>query len=85
MEGSDGVYTLTTELFDDGTEGIKFITVLGQWQPQYGTDETGTTTGGPLFVNDGTGSDPSAVPCPPNGNYTVTVNTNDMTYTIVPE
>jgi hypothetical protein len=82
VEGTDGVYSITTEF--PGGGGIKFITTIGEWQPQYGTDATGTWESGPLFVNDGTGSDPEPIPGPAAaGNYTITVNTNDMTYTMV--
>jgi hypothetical protein len=82
MTGTNGVYSITSTLGGTG-KFIKFITVLGQWQPQYGTDATGTSTGGPLFVNDGTGSDPASIPCPDAaGTYTIGVNTNTMTYTI---
>ena len=81
MDGSDGLYTITAPLNGAGTE-IKFITTLGEWQPQYGTDATGTSTGGPLAVN-GDGGDPDGIPVPDAvGNYLITVNTNDMTYTI---
>ena len=82
MEGTGGVYTKTTTLNGTGT-AIKFLTTPGQWQPQYGTDATGTSTGGILLLNDGTGSDPDNIPVPDTaGEYLVTVNTNDMTYTI---
>ena len=81
VSGTNDVYTITTDLPGGGY--IKFITVLGQWQPQYGTDATGTSTGGPLFVNDGTGSDPDAIPAPADaGTYTITADLVNMTYTI---
>lgn len=78
LNGTGGVYTLTADLIGGG-EGIKFISVLGQWQPQYGMG----ANPGELAVNDGTGSDPSAVPVDADGTYNITVNTNDMTYTVV--
>ncbi len=81
MQGSDGNYTITTDFTVGG--GFKFITDLGQWQPQYGTDATGTFASGPLFLNDGTGTDPANIPGPDAaGTYLVTVDTNGMTYTI---
>jgi hypothetical protein len=81
MTGTDGSYSITSVLPGGGE--IKFITVLGQWQPQYGTDATGTSTSGPLFVNDGTGSDPAGIPAPAEaGTYLIEVDTNAMTYTI---
>ena len=82
MDGTGGVYTITTDL--PGAGGIKFVTTPGAWQPQYGTDATGTWESGPLFVNDGTGSDPDPVPGPAAaGTYTINVNTNTMTYSVV--
>ena len=83
MDGADGLYTLTTTLNGEGT-AIKFITTLGQWAPMYGTDGTATSTSGPLVYrateND---PDPANIPAPDAaGNYLVTVNTNDMTYSI---
>jgi hypothetical protein len=81
MEGTDGVYTLTTTLNgSDGTsiEGIKFVTTIGQWQPQYGMG----ATEGELAVNDGTGTDPAAISVATDGTYQVDVNTNDMTYSV---
>ena len=84
MEGSDGVYVLTTELNGDGTF-IKFITTLGQWAPMYGTDENGTITGGVLVYRETEDDpDPASIPCPPDaGMRTIHVNTNDMTYQIL--
>jgi hypothetical protein len=83
MSGKDGVYYIATALTP--ASELKFISVLGQWQPQYGTDATGTSTGGPVFVNDGTGTDPASIPTPATaGFYVVTLNTIDMTYTIAP-
>ncbi|NPD46764.1 MULTISPECIES: SusF/SusE family outer membrane protein [unclassified Lentimicrobium] len=78
FNGTGGVYTLTADLIAGG-EGIKFISVLGQWQPQYGMG----ANAGELAVNDGTGTDPAAIPVEADGTYVITVNTNDMTYSVV--
>jgi hypothetical protein len=82
MNGTAGVYSLTVELL--GTGYIKFITTLGQWAPMYGTDASGTATGGILVYRpDEATADPAAIPVPATaGTYTVNVNTNDLTYTI---
>jgi len=77
MNGTDGEYTITTDLTAGGY--IKFITTIGQWQPQYGMGENP----GELALNDGTGTDPDAIAVEADGSYTITVNTNDMTYTVV--
>lgn len=76
MNGTGGLYTLTADLV---VGEMKFITVLGQWQPQYGMAENP----GELGLNDGTGSDPAGIPIDADGTYDITVNTNDMTYTVV--
>jgi hypothetical protein len=70
----------------DGGAGefLKFIEVLGFWAPQYGTDANGTSTGGILVYRpDENTPDPPAIPAPEAaGTYTITANTNDLTYTI---
>ena len=60
------------------------IEVLGQWAPQYGTNETGTSTGGPLVLRPTESEpDPLSIPCPPTaGTYTVKVDLATMTYSI---
>ncbi|MBS4056220.1 MAG: SusF/SusE family outer membrane protein [Bacteroidetes bacterium] len=85
MMGSNGVYYLATNLLGTG-KYIKFITTLGQWAPMYGTDAAGTSTGGNLvFRATESDPDPSSIPAPEaEGMYVVTINTNDMTYTIAP-
>lgn len=85
LTGTGGVYTITTELQGAG-KFIKFIVTLGQWAPQYGTDGNGTSTGGNLVYRpDENTPDPPAIPCPDAvGSYVISVNTNDLTYTIAP-
>lgn len=86
MSGTNGVYTITTTLSGGTGTYIKFIKILGQWAPQYGTDATGTSTGGPLVYRpDENTPDPPAIPAPEQGGlYTITANTNELFYTIVP-
>lgn len=82
MVGSNGIYSITTTL--TAAKSIKFIKTLGQWAPMYGTDGTGTNTGGPLVYRaTESDPDPSNVPTPAtDGKYCVTINTNTLTYTI---
>ncbi|MHC3021745.1 SusE domain-containing protein [Klebsiella pneumoniae] len=82
LNGTSGNYSITIDLPGGGF--LKFITTLGQWAPQYGTDETGTATGGPLVYRPTEDiPDPAGIPAPAAaGTYTITVNTNDLTYTI---
>lgn len=57
---------------------LKFISFLGQWQPQYGIG----AAAGTLAVNDGTGTDPEPIVIAEAGYYSLTVNLTDMTYEI---
>lgn len=82
LTGTNGEYSITSAL--PGGGGIKFITVLGQWAPQYGTNAEGTSTSGTLVLRP-TESDPDPAPIPAPadaGTYLISVNTNDLTYTI---
>jgi starch-binding outer membrane protein SusE/F len=76
---SNTLYEITVPL----TSGkfYKFLSTLGQWQPQYG----GTSaTGGDMGYNMGGGSDPDAIPTPSvAGNYKITVNFKTGKYTVV--
>lgn len=59
----------------------KFLSTLGQWQPQYGGS---SATGGDLGYNMGGGSDPDAIPTPSvAGTYKVTLNFRTGKYTVV--
>ncbi|WP_438711709.1 SusF/SusE family outer membrane protein [Aquimarina muelleri] len=67
-----------TGKFLTGTDiAFKFLEVLGQWQPQWGTNDGST-----LSVNDGTGSDPDSFSVAAEGYYEVTANIEDKTFTI---
>lgn len=81
MDGTAGEYTATVDL---GTGGFfKAVTTVGAWQPQYGTEAGAAWDSGILLLNDGTGSDPEGIPEPSAaGTYTVSINTNTMTYTV---
>lgn len=83
MSGSNGEYTITTQLQGAG-KYIKFITTLGQWAPMYGTDANGTSTSGNLVYRaTESDPDPASIPAPAEvGNYTISINTNTLTYTI---
>jgi hypothetical protein len=73
------LYEITVSL----TSGkfYKFLSNLGQWQPQYGGS---SATGGDLGFNMGGGSDPDAIPTPSTaGSYKITVNFRTGKYTVV--
>jgi hypothetical protein len=82
MNGTNGYYFITLEIPGGGY--IKFLEVLGQWAPQYGTDEYGTSTGGNLVYRPTESyPDPPAIPAPLlAGSYAIIANTNDLTYSI---
>ena len=83
MEGTAGIYYITTEL----TTGkyIKFITTLGAWEPMYGTNASGTGTGGDLVYRAVGDPDPASIPTPATtGKYVITINTNTLKYTVAP-
>ncbi|MEN9571733.1 MAG: hypothetical protein RL172_2964 [Bacteroidota bacterium] len=65
-----------TMAFESG-KYYKFLTNLGQWQPQYGLKpgSGGDASGGDLGLNPGNTSDPDAIPTPgASGTYKVTLN-----------
>jgi hypothetical protein len=68
-----------------GSTYFKFIETLGQWAPQYGTDDSGTGDAGNLvFRPDETVPDPPAIPVPSiAGSYKITVDLAKMKYTAV--
>lgn len=81
-DGTSSIYTITTEL-GDGT--MKILKQLGAWAPQWGTNETGTSTGGPLIYRpDEATTDPPGIPSPGVGTYKIDVDLDNLTYTITP-
>ena len=80
----DGVFEITATLTASPDE-IKFIGVLTQWAPQWGTDDLGTWDAGNLvFRPDETVPDPAAIPAPPTaGDYVITADIVNLTYTVV--
>ncbi|MFZ4058443.1 MAG: SusE domain-containing protein [Ferruginibacter sp.] len=69
-----------TMAFTPGNQ-YKFLTVSGQWQPQWGGC---SPTGGSISENPGGGSDPAAIDTPPvAGNYLITVDLVAKTCTVV--
>ena len=57
---------------------IKLIENLGAWQPQYGSAGDGI-----LAINAGGGSDPDPIVVPLAGYYDLTVNIEEMTYSLL--
>jgi starch-binding outer membrane protein SusE/F len=66
-----------TGFFNPG--GFKVLERLGEWQPQYGTNDGST-----ISVNDGGGSDPDVFTIPSAGIYTFTMDLEANTFSIEP-
>jgi hypothetical protein len=66
-----------TGFFNAG--GFKVLERIGQWQPQFGTND-GTT----IAVNEGGGSDPDVFSIPTAGIYTFTMDLEANTFSIEP-
>lgn len=84
MEHIGGGKFARVETLTSGTDMfIKFISVLGAWAPQWGTDATGTADAGPLVYRpDETVADPPAIPVgTTTGNYYIMADTLGLTYT----
>jgi len=90
MDGTGGVYTITTDLVlgvdGDGNPvngNIKFITTLGQWAPMYGTEAGADPYSGVLVYRETESDpDPSTIPVEVAGTYTITIDINNLTYTV---
>ncbi|NPD85671.1 SusF/SusE family outer membrane protein [Lentimicrobium sp. L6] len=80
---ADGKFGIIANL---GGEGLffKFISVLGQWAPQWGTDDAGTGENGNLVYRPTEDvADPVAMPCPTDaGLYRIVVDTANLTYEV---
>lgn len=78
-----GRYEIVTTLAGAG-KFMKVLSALGQWAPQWGTDGTGTSTGGPLVYRPTEQvADPSGIPTPDVvSQYKIIVDTALLTYEI---
>lgn len=78
----DGKFQIETTINSSGSM-IKFISVLGQWAPQWGTDANGTCESGDLVYRETEAvPDPPAIPAPVAGDYTIVADTANLTYQI---
>jgi hypothetical protein len=84
-----GKFEITTTLASGSSMYLKFISVPGQWAPQWGTTAAGTWESGPLSYRPTEAiADPPAIPAPPtSGAYIILADTANLTYTVtaVPE
>jgi len=81
---SPGLYGITAHL--QAGKYIKFIGVLKQWAPQWGTDASGTNTSGNLVYRPTESvADPASIPSPAvEGDYRVEANIITLKYVVYP-
>ncbi|HNV81991.1 MAG TPA: SusE domain-containing protein [Tenuifilaceae bacterium] len=81
----DGLFEITATLNETG-DWIKFISELGKWAPQWGTDDSGTWEAGPLVYRPTESvPDPKAIPAPHvAGDYLIQADTAKLEYTVTP-
>lgn len=81
---SPGLYGITAHL--KSGKYLKFIQVLKQWAPQWGTDASGTNTGGKLVYRPTESvADPASIPSPAvEGDYRIEADIVKLTYSIYP-
>lgn len=79
---ADGVYAIVETLTPGTDQFIKFISLLGNWAPQWGTDDAGTAEGGNLVYRPTEEvDDPPAIPVgDAEGNYYIEADTINLTY-----
>jgi len=78
----NGQFARVEALSQTGDNWIKFISILGAWTPQWGTDATGTLESGPLVYRpDDPTTDPPAIPFTGvDGNYYIMADTLNLAY-----
>jgi hypothetical protein len=77
-------YEIITTLTPGADKYIKFISKLGAWAPQWGTDATGLPEGGPLVYRpDEATADPPAILAPAVASqYKIIADTANLTYRV---
>ncbi len=78
----EGQYAIVEYLTPGDDQFIKFISVPGNWAPQWGTDASGTPEEGPLIYRPNEGvPDPEAIPVgDKEGNYYIFADTINLEY-----
>ncbi len=78
----EGVYAIVETLTPGADQFIKFISIPGQWAPQWGTDDAGTAEAGNLVYRPTEEiDDPPAIPVGETaGNYYIEADTVNLTY-----
>jgi hypothetical protein len=80
----DGKFEIVTRLVAGAGQQLKFLSVQGQWAPQWGTDATGTWESGPLVYRETEAvPDPPAIPAPDfNSQFKIIADTVNQTYQV---
>jgi hypothetical protein len=81
--GGQGLPRLNSVIFEgplalEGGKNLKFISVVGQWQPQFGKG----SADGILAANYGGGNDPGTITPATTGNYKIRIDLLNYTYTL---
>lgn len=78
----EGQYAIVEHLTPGADQYIKFISVLGNWAPQWGTDDAGTSEEGTLVYRETEEEpDPAAIPVGDvEGNYYIFADTLNLVY-----
>ncbi len=77
------IFEITTTLAEGG---MKFLEIVGEWAPQWGTDENATADGGRLvFRPDEATTDPPEIPSPGAGTFKIRADMTKISYTIEPQ
>lgn len=84
MSYIDGKFEIVTTLTPGSDKYIKFISQLGKWAPQWGTDGTGTWASGNLsYRPDEATPDPPAIPAPDFASqFKIIADTANLTYQV---
>ena len=79
-----GQFEIVTMLTPGAGQELKFLSVLGQWAPQWGTDASGTADSGPLVYRpDEATPDPPAIPAPDSASqFKIIADTALLTYQV---
>lgn len=84
MTYEEGKFEIVTTLSPGADQFIKFISSLGQWAPQWGTDDAGTWQSGTLVYRpDEATADPPAIPAPDFASqFKIIADTVNLTYEV---
>lgn len=84
VQDPDTLTKFTLEVNLTAGAGMKFLEVLGEWAPQYGSYDSSPNGGVLSYRRDETITDPPEIPSPDSdGTYTIEVNLTKMAYKFI--